>query len=98
MCGEAGIGKSRIARQIQEQSRSHAWSCYCKSGSTKWFDGYSGDELVIWDEFDKEFPFTLLLQVLDRYELKMETKGGYVNFNPKLIIHYGSKKLRTAEF
>ena len=27
-----------------------------------------------------------LLQVLDRYELKVETKGGYVNFNPELII------------
>ena len=86
LSGETGIGKSRIARQIQEATRSHAWSCYSKSGSNKWFDGYSGDELVIWDELNKDFPFTLLLQILDRYELRVETKGGYKNFNPKLII------------
>jgi len=99
MCGETGWGKSRFARQIQRSALDNAWSCYSKSGSTKWFDGYCGDELVIWDELDKDFPFTLLLQLLDRYELKVETKGGYVNFNAKLIIittNYSPREIFTS--
>lgn len=84
--GETGSGKSRCARQVADTATANGWSSYSKSGSNKWFDGYGGDQCLIWDELTEEFPITLLLQILDRYELQVETKGGYVNFNPKLII------------
>ena len=84
--GEAGSGKSRCARQVARSAEGNGWTYYSKAGSNKWFDGYSGDHCLIWDELTDEFPITLLLQILDCYELQVETKGGYVNFNPKLII------------
>ena len=82
--GEAGSGKSRCARQVARGAQDNGWTYYSKAGSTKWFDGYSGNECMIWDELTDEFPFTLLLQIPDCYELQVKTKGGYVNFNPKL--------------
>ena len=86
LCGEAGSGKSRCARQVARGAQDNGWTYYSKAGSTKWFDGYSGNECMIWDELTDEFPFTLLLQILDCYELQVKTKGGNVNFNLKLII------------
>ena len=74
--GEAGSGKSRCARQVARSAEGNGWTYYSKAGSNKWFDGYSGDHCLIWDDQ------TLLLQILDCYELQVETKGGYVNFNP----------------
>ena len=48
---------------------------------------------MIWDELSDEFPFELLLQLLYRYELRVETKGGYVQFTCELIIITTNKPL-----
>ena len=86
MYGPTGCGKSRAARDVATAAETNGWQYYSKVGSSKWWDNYGGDQCVIWDELTAEYPITLLLQVLDRYELQLECKGGYVNFNAKLII------------
>ena len=48
---------------------------------------------MIWDELSDEFPFELLLQLLDRYELRVETKGGHVQFTCELNIITTNKPL-----
>lgn len=99
--GPTGTGKSRLARDLCSQYSEHADSLFTKCGSSKWFCGYDRQQCVIWDEFDDNFQLEVLLQLLDRYPVKLECKGGYVNFTAELIIittnlspfeHYMQKK------
>ena len=52
----------------------------------KWWDGYHGQELVIIDEFRKHgVSYSYLLRLLDRYYVSVQVKGGFTEFNPKII-------------
>lgn len=52
----------------------------------KWFDGYSGQQNAIIDDFREDFcSFSFLLRVLDRYPLKVAVKGSFVEWNPTTI-------------
>lgn len=79
--GPTGTGKSRLAWEEFPDA-------YSKDPSTKWWDGYSGEETVIMDDYrpSKELPFNQLLRLADRYPLNVEMKGGWINFAPKRII------------
>lgn len=80
--GETGTGKSKFAREICQDL-----DTYVKNTPTKWWDGYDGQEAVIIDDFRQEwFEFTYMLALLDRYEFKVEYKGGSRQFKPKLIV------------
>jgi len=77
--GPSGSGKSSYCRRKYPDA-------YWKDKS-KWWDDYDGQETVIWDEFYAHCcPFTLLLQILDRYPLRVETKGGFVSFTSRRIV------------
>lgn len=78
--GPTGTGKSRLAHSIAPEA-------YTKSDSSKWWNGYDRHESVIWDDFrDSDVPFNDLLRLLDRYECRVETKGGMRQFVPREII------------
>lgn len=76
--GPAGCGKSRWA---------HEWfpDAYYKD-PTRWWNGYSGEKVIILDEFYGQLPLEYMLKLMDRYPLNIETKGGYVKFNGELLI------------
>lgn len=81
--GPAGSGKSRAAREwlsVQEDR-------FVKtSGSEGWWDGYDGHPDVIWDDFrDSQCSLPQLLTLLDRYEHKVNIKGGMRNFVARRI-------------
>lgn len=77
--GPTGSGKSRWAHHGHD-------GAYLAPG-TKWFNGYSGQEVVIFDDFrGGDMPFNLLLRLLDRYPMQVETKGGFAHWYPKKII------------
>jgi len=45
--------------------------------SAKWWEGYDAHKNVLLDDFRTDYmPFAQLLRLLDRYEFKVETKGG----------------------
>lgn len=76
--GPTGSGKTR-------RCWDEAPLAYAKPAG-KWFEGYCGQEEVILDEFpDESIPITLLLQMLDRYPLTVEVKGGSVGWTPSHI-------------
>lgn len=76
--GETGVGKTRKAFE-------EAVGPYVHSGG-EWFDGYSGEPDVIFDDFGgSEFKLTYLLKLLDRYPMKVPVKGGFVNWVPYKI-------------
>lgn len=75
--GPSGCGKSRWAREFFPDA-------YWKTNS-KWWDDYDGQEMVVWDEFQGQYPFRELLRVLDSTPLSVEFKGGHVNFSARWI-------------
>ena len=44
-----------------------------------WWDGYSGQKVVLLDDFNGGLPFSTLLKVADRYPLSLPVKGGFVS-------------------
>lgn len=78
--GNTGSGKSyRPAMDFP--------NAYWKMSSNKWWDGYEWGDVVVWDEFrDHSLPYASLLTLLDHYPLKVEIKGGSLNFNSPRII------------
>lgn len=78
--GPTGTGKSRMAREITSNP-------YTKSDGSKWWPGYDGHEDVIIDDFrDSWWSITEMLSLLDRYEKRVEFKGGYRQFKPRKIV------------
>lgn len=78
--GPTGTGKSRDAFGLHP----HAYS---KSTRSKWWDGYDGQDVVIIDDLrPRDFEFTFLLQLFDRYPLLVEVKGGTLKFTSRKII------------
>nr|WAE42182.1 MAG: replication associated protein [Cressdnaviricota sp.] len=71
--GISGAGKSYAASQ---ESKEYGGDVYLKEPGNKWFDGYYGQKLVVFDEFRANwFPLSTLLRILDAYPLRVEVKG-----------------------
>lgn len=68
--GPTGCGKTR--RAMEESNNP-----YVSGKNLKWWEGYDAHEDVIIDDFRKDFcTFHELLRILDRYEYRIEVKGG----------------------
>lgn len=73
--GEPGTGKSRRAFETWPDA-------YRKLSADKWWDGYEGQETVIFDDFKGSSMRLHDLQlVLDWYPMRVEVKGGSVNLS-----------------
>lgn len=83
--GESGSGKSLKAFK---NSGSYVLRC---SKTGVWWDGYNNEDTVIIDDFYGWIPFNMLLNLLDRYPMKVDIKGGAVEFNSKNIIITSNK-------
>lgn len=80
--GKTGVGKSKLARELCDSD-----DIYTKNTGTKWWDGYDKHECVIIDDFRPSWwDITYMLGLLDRYEFKVEFKGGLRQFVPRKII------------
>lgn len=85
--GPTGTGKSKLARELVNMD-----DCYTKNDGTKWWDGYDAHEDVIIDDFrDSWWSLTEMLSLLDRYEKRVEYKGGWRQFKPLRIIITSAK-------
>lgn len=67
--GPTGTGKTRRAAD-------HPSFFMLNQGNGVWFDGYSGQERLILDDFTGWMPLAQLLKVLDGYPLRLDVKGG----------------------
>lgn len=81
--GPTGTGKSKTAWEIAELDGSY----YAKDPTSKWWCGYVGQNVVIIDDYRKDFcTFASLLRLFDRYPLPIEVKGGTTQFLARKII------------
>lgn len=75
--GTSGSGKTRKA--IEESKGNY----YLSMRDLKWWDGYTGQQYVIIDDFRKDFcTFHELLRILDRYPYRVNVKGSSLWIQP----------------
>lgn len=80
--GETGVGKSWEARKILGEK-----DLYTKNDGKIWWEGYDAHENVILDDFrDSWWSLTEMLSLLDRYEKRIEHKGGIRQFRARNIV------------
>ncbi|AXH74589.1 MAG: putative viral replication protein [Cressdnaviricota sp.] len=82
--GPTGTGKSRWCQETFP-------GAYWKS-QDQWWDDYDGQEAVICDEFYGWLKFSILLRICDRYPIRLERKGGFINFKTKTIVFCSNTK------
>lgn len=71
--GGTGLGKSHAARELYPEAY---WPSRPSSkGSTFWWDGYTGQDTVVLDEFYGWLSFDILLRLCDKYPLMLQCKG-----------------------
>lgn len=85
--GASGTGKSGFAKFENPD----AYFLPKPNGESIFFDGYEGQDVVIIDDFYGWLPWSFLLNMCDRYPMRVNYKGGSVNFAPKKIIISSNK-------
>lgn len=79
--GPPGVGKSTWVRNNYPDA---FWK---QSGTRQWWDGYSGEDTVVLDEFKGWIPATTFNQIVgNASECRVEVKGGTTQFTSKLVI------------
>lgn len=81
--GESGCGKTSLARSICMQNK---WrfiyvAGMSANGGAGWFDGYTDQDALIFNNVDRDwkFDYASLMEICDRYDKQVPTKGGYAN-------------------
>lgn len=69
--GKPGCGKSRLAHTLYP----NAYSATDKKEG--WFDGYQGQEEVIFDDFEGNYPLREMLKIIDFNPLQLPIKGAF---------------------
>ncbi len=80
--GEPDAGKTR---SVYEQAESQGFDVFDvmspnMTGGAIWFDGYKREHAILLDDFYGWLPWTFLLKLLDRYPMRIQTKGGVAPF------------------
>lgn len=81
--GRSGTGKTTAAYDFLEKYG----RVYTAGDTGKWFDGYDGEECVIFDELRSDsFSFKMLLALLHPNPVRVECKGGSRQFRGRYIV------------
>jgi len=83
LIGVTGSGKTRAIFDAYPD----VYNVPLPSDSSKqpWFDGYNGQEVVLFDDFYGQIGYACMLQLCDRYKMTVQIKGGMVPWVPLKI-------------
>lgn len=84
--GDPGSGKSMAALHLSRELSNQEPFYFSPSNGATWWDGYNGEEVVIFDDCYGQLPYNLLLRLGDSTPLKLQIKGGSVSFLAKYCI------------
>jgi len=82
LVGPTGCGKTRTALEIAKFVGTYVFL----APELRWHDPYCGEDVCIVDEFRGDCSVSHLLRLCDRYPMKVEVKGGWVEFAPSVLI------------
>ena len=83
--GDPGVGKSRLSYDISKNLFPDVTPYYKTKG--QWWDLFSNEMVIIWDDFRGDcYEAQELFRLCDRYDYKVQVKGGFMNFNSKVIL------------
>ncbi len=84
LTGETGSGKSKFAHETWPKAY---WVAPPASGGRVWWGGYTGERVVIFDDFHSGwFKLTNLLRYIDSHPLKVAPKGSQVEFTSTHLV------------
>lgn len=84
--GPTGCGKTSYVYRHWGPDKVYSQTMDCK-----WWDGYTGQEVILFDDFRGTLPFHVLLKMLDRYPYMVQCKGGSMHLNSPFIYITSSK-------
>lgn len=83
LVGSAGTGKTRWAYENYPE-------LYSKPDG-QWWDGYTGQDTILLDDYYGDISYSTFLKVLDRYPLNLPVKGGFVGARYTTVIITSNK-------
>lgn len=96
--GGSGLGKTQMAYKMGYEFNPNERPFKLMS-NRKWWEGYDAHEVVIVDELRQDcFRVSELLELMDRYEYRVENKGGSRQMRAKYIIITSSKSPENLFF
>lgn len=75
--GSPGCGKSRLVLELLKNDMEEGNVYFADDVKERWFDGYDGQNIVVFDDFEGNFPIRSILRLLDRVPLQLPFKGGF---------------------
>jgi len=86
LTGESGIGKTAVSYA--------RWPNLFRAPDNRcqWFDGYNGEQSVLFDEYCGDAPMGLFLKIADIYPLDLPIKGGFVPLAATILIFTSNTK------
>jgi hypothetical protein len=83
--GPTETGKSKLAHD-ESLALTGGSACWLSDPTLQWFDGWMpGRKGVVIDDFDGSPKLPLLLRLFDRYPMKVPIKGGFLEWNPRIV-------------
>jgi hypothetical protein len=79
--GPSGVGKTRFV--FEKHPQAYFWPRPANSGN--YAMGYTGQEVVCFDDFYSWLPYDMMLRLLDRYPMTVNTMGGVQDWNATTI-------------
>jgi len=89
LIGDPGCGKTRWVH-----TNVHG-ALYVKPDTGTFWEQYANEESVLLDDYDGQYPYRALLQLLDRFEHTVNIKGSSGVFNSKFIFITSNKEPST---
>lgn len=79
LVGATGLGKTRYVYHMYGGEDIFVW------GGDRWFDGYRGQSIALFDDYEGGLEWSFFLRLLDRYPMQVPVKGGFVEWKPTKI-------------
>jgi len=80
--GDSGSGKSHKAHEMFP----NRYVVPKSTGNAHWFNDYEAGQDIILDDFYGWLPMSFMLEFMDKYPMRLPTKGGFVNMTAKNIV------------